>query len=193
MSTDVDHDGPPEGFAGFAVETEQRLTTLEEGLAAVLEEMDSTLPPVTYSWQRATAEDAKRLWRDLAVFVHWLDARYLRHLAVDALRLPECWWRHPVAVEELTALMAAYEQAYFTRQRSRGSSEPAEWHLRYFWPTLQRMSGELKLWKDCERAHHGPQRDGWSPGADFRAHVGEDVARRAAAEAEEHNEGGRAT
>ena len=54
-------------------------------------------------------------WCEVEVSTCWLDGRYLTNLADPSYRPPTCWYRHPIAAEELTALMVAHRAAYDTR------------------------------------------------------------------------------
>ncbi len=79
-------------------------------------------------------------------WVSWLEDRYLRNLFPVSGIIPEVpadWYRHPVAVEMLTALMVSHAAAY-RKKAAPPSFALVEWHERCLWPTLARMES-LKL------------------------------------------------
>lgn len=129
--------------------------------------------PSQWSWHHARAEDRTRLWAELRSFVDWLVDRYQ---PTGELRIPPCWYRHPVAVEELTALMVAWRGAYC------GSHRPSErllsWHQNCLWPTLERL-GRRARWTQCGARHKEPggvvaiRTDEEFPGADDIPHHGD--------------------
>lgn len=98
-----------------------------------------------WSWRHADADAAARLWAELVDWVDWLVPRY--ELTGEAASIPPCWYRHPVAVEELTALMAAWQAAYQDE-----SGAPREdllaWHDRWLWPTVERLRVRAG-WRNC--------------------------------------------
>lgn len=64
-------------------------------------------PPGPIDWLAVTGEDRRRLLRGLAEFVDALVHHYKLQLAI----LP-CWWRHPEAIEELTALWQVRQDTF---------------------------------------------------------------------------------
>lgn len=122
--------------------------------------------PSRWSWAHLDADAAAQLWAELVDFVCWLDDRYLRHQAGPHLRLKACWYRHPVAVEELTALLAAW-QAVYCPPGEDPETEPVSnsptgalvrWHD-LLWTTLQRLR-DFAGWNECEPATGHRERDG---------------------------------
>ena len=134
-----------------------------------------------WSWAHLDADAAAQLWDELVDFVCWLDDRYLRHQSGPSLRLKACWYRHPVAVEELTALLAAW-QAVYCPPGDDPETEPVNnspsgalvrWH-EYLWTTLQRLR-DYAGWNECEPATGHRERDGrYDP--DLRAGLDEFLA-----------------
>ena len=82
-----------------------------EGLDARLVNVETILPDLfdmyelraaggPYYWAALDRDETVTLWEELGKFVAWLDSRYLTNLADPSYRLPDCWYRHPIAVEE---------------------------------------------------------------------------------------------
>ncbi|SFA41795.1 hypothetical protein SAMN05444374_102132 [Rhodococcoides kroppenstedtii] len=74
--------------------------------------------------------------------VEWFRRRY--PFPPD-LAIPPCWFLHSIAVEELTALMVAYDAAY---DQPEPGSDLAAWHVMWCHPTLARL-GDLARWDEC--------------------------------------------
>jgi hypothetical protein len=74
--------------------------------------------------------------------------------------IPPCWFLHPVAVEELTALMVAWKAAYSQKQTA-PSDSPVNWHDRWLWPTLHRLNVQLAC--GTNGGTHTPSRPGPLP------------------------------
>ena len=88
--------------------------------------------PVPRGWRGLGPGAARQLWRDLADWLGWLHGRY------PLLgKVPPCWWRHPAAVEHLTALHHAYRAAYEDARAPAWAQ--AEWLDRWLPATLARL------------------------------------------------------
>ena len=90
---------------------------------------------------------------ELGKFVAWLNGRYLTNLADPGYRLAACWYRHPIAAEELTALMVAHRAAYATRS-AKVSTALVDWHHRALWPTLDSLKLRAGLAGCRDRSEH---------------------------------------
>jgi hypothetical protein len=75
--------------------------------------------------------------------VNWFRRRYAV-TGSDAV-IPPCWYRHPVAVEELTALMVSHLGAYTLDEPG---SELSACHVQWLWPTLRDLA-ERAGYKRC--------------------------------------------
>ncbi|MCM3662527.1 hypothetical protein M3148_16235 [Georgenia satyanarayanai] len=153
-----------------------RVTALEELVAALAETLAARAGGGPWWWQTLGREEAARLWQDLAEFVTYLSGRYLSGLPAE-YRVAACWYRHPVAVELLTALMVAHTGAY----RDPGS-EPGpglvDFHERSLWPTLERLR-HLRLFSSCQDGHTDRLSTApTTPDDGFAAHVAADLATR---------------
>ncbi|MCY7287329.1 MAG: hypothetical protein LH624_03535 [Cryobacterium sp.] len=115
-----------------------RLTIIETILPDLFEMYESRAEGGPYIWAKLSSVDAEKLWKELGDFVSWLDAHYLVHLNNPGLGLPACWYRHPIAVEELTALMVSHRAVYVTRSAV-ATSALVDWHQRSLWPTLDSL------------------------------------------------------
>ena len=58
-------------------------------------------------WTRIAGYERQRTWEGLAAFVEAM----VRHHDLEAV-IMACWWRHPNAVENLTALWHRHENTY---------------------------------------------------------------------------------
>ncbi|MDH6119795.1 hypothetical protein ABH930_004556 [Kitasatospora sp. GAS204A] len=109
---------------------------------------DDKAQPCRWSWRYASEENATDLWRELRDFVDWLNSRY----SLDSERqIPPCWYRHSIAVEELTALMVSWTNAYFGPDTPR--DDLLAWHSYWLWPCLDRLP-ERAGWQRCKSSGH---------------------------------------
>lgn len=147
-----------------------RVENVETLLADIIDLLESRGGKSRWSWATLGDEERAWLWQELAQFVAYLEDRYLIHLDKQKWQIPSCWYLHPVAVEELTALMVAHKATYGP-QASKPSPQLVEFHERSLWPTLSRLY-ELKVYTACTKdAGHQDdtayRRRPWSPDEDF--------------------------
>lgn len=141
----------PLGLPETVADHESRITTQHEdvgrlydavgGLGGQITKIADWLearPGGPWSWRTLDQETAKELWMELYDWVNWLRDRYLVNLAGETYRLINDWYKHPVAVELLTALMVSHQSVY-RRTRAAPSFDLVEWHERCLWPTFARM------------------------------------------------------
>lgn len=124
-----------------------------------------------YCWREITDPQVRaQLWRTIREWVDWVSTRYLSH---GAIRIPPCWYRHPVAVEELTALWAGWYMAYHQEEPNTLASD---WHQRYLWPTLERL--KEYIYPAClrEGVHQEPRIRPILTDVGFEAFVSDDAA-----------------
>ncbi|TNU72783.1 DUF4913 domain-containing protein, partial [Miniimonas arenae] len=138
----------PEGVIG------QHEAVLSD-LTAALEQLLKTPPkskPSPFSWAHVTGQTRAQLWQDLAA---WIDQHNTRFGQADsALHLTACWYRHPVVVEELTALMEAWRTAYLGHQ---APTTDAIYYLQtFFHPTVHRIHTAAWGLKNCTGGHREP-------------------------------------
>ncbi|MCZ4553651.1 hypothetical protein [Gordonia rubripertincta] len=91
-------------------------------------------------WRHLDAASAQELWNELIDWVEWLRHRY----ELTQSKLPACWPFHPVAVEELTALMAGYTASYQALTTKDGvvvryHDQMIVWHRLELWSCLSRI------------------------------------------------------
>lgn len=141
---EVHDDAPDELFArllaAIAATQEEQQEQQQQRLAD-LEDMLKAVPDGPWNWAHLTGPERQELWERLYEWVCWLEDRYLRNLFPTRGIVPEWpadWYRHPVAVEMLTALMVAHAAAY-RRKAAPPSFALVDWHERCLWPTLARM------------------------------------------------------
>jgi len=106
-----------------------------------------------WTWQHLSPAQTRELLSRLREWVDWLAARY--DLRGEAHGIPPCWYHHPVAVEELTALMVAWQGAYSAKE-TQPSDALVSWHDRWLWPTLHRLNMQLRVWARCTGGNHTP-------------------------------------
>jgi hypothetical protein len=154
------------------------VTDLTAAVEALTVEEEKERGPSRWAWRYADASTADKLWHELVEFVDWLVTRY--ELTSEAVTVPPCWYRHPVAVEELTALMAAWQAAYFGRPKA-ARDDLIAWHDRWMWPCMARLQ-ERAGWKGClgARTHESRTLRPWNLDPDMESAIREDVSSRPA-------------
>lgn len=110
----------------------------------------SGLPGGPWSWKHLDSDQRAALWFELFDWVEWLQNRYVIHLKQDQYGLRPCWYKHPLAVEYLTALMVSHQAAYSTRAVL-PSAALVEWHERSFWPMMTHLKS---VWGKCTAVTH---------------------------------------
>ncbi|MDJ0396178.1 hypothetical protein QMK17_22935 [Rhodococcus sp. G-MC3] len=90
------------------------------------------LAPSRFTWRYLDSEQSRQLWADLIDWTTWIRGRY----ELDT-KIPPCWYRHSPVVEELTALMAAWTDAYYRGDEYR--DDLTAWHTQWFWPVIHRL------------------------------------------------------
>lgn len=111
---------------------------------------------VVINWRTLTTEDAQVAWEKLRSFVEWVTVRYDIPLSV----IPNCWYRHPALVEELSALHTAHTASFDVSDAGYG---PISWHER-FATALPRISKAYG--GGCTRGHDGLEPRSWEGAID---------------------------
>lgn len=106
---------------------------------------------VPYCWRHVSAAEARGLWVRLREWVDWVNARYFSS-SWESIR--PCWFRHPAAVEELTALWAAWESAYRAPDEGEGFSDAALWWHEKLHAVVHRLWDEQ--FAECKAGHQDP-------------------------------------
>lgn len=105
-------------------------------LAAMVSAQSESARPV--SWLAVgSAQDAEELLHGLARWVTEVFAQY------PGVELPDCWFRHPPAVEELLVLWQMYERAYGASGSGGSWQLTADWHDRYRPATTKRLNDAI--------------------------------------------------
>jgi hypothetical protein len=132
--------------------------------------------PSRWSWRDADAGTAQRLWQELIDWVDWLVPRY--GLTGEGVAVAPCWFRHPIAVEELTALMASWQAAYHGDPET-PRDDLIAWHDRWLWPTVERLQARAG-WRGCvdNRGHQDRILRGWTRDPELAAFLATDLDRR---------------
>ena len=108
-------------------------------------------PYVPYCWKHVSASEARGLWVRLREWVDWVNGRYFAS-SWESIR--PCWFRHPAAVEELTALWAAWESAYRAADEGEGFSDAALWWHEKLHAVVHRLWDEQ--FAECKAGHQDP-------------------------------------
>lgn len=106
---------------------------------------------VPYCWRHVSAAEARGLWVRLREWVDWVNGRYFVS-SWESIR--PCWFRHPAAVEELTALWAAWESAYRAPDEGEGFSDAALWWHEKLHAVVHRLWDEQ--FAECKAGHQDP-------------------------------------
>lgn len=106
---------------------------------------------VPYCWRYVSAAEARGLWVRLREWVDWVNGRYFAS-SWESIR--PCWFRHPAAVEELTALWAAWESAYRAPDEGEGFSDAALWWHEKLHAVVHRLWDEQ--FAECKAGHQDP-------------------------------------
>jgi hypothetical protein len=75
-------------------------------------------------WRDLPADLAPAEWQTLRDWVEWVTVRF----DVPVSTIPNCWWKHPALVEELSALHVAWRTAYDKQDTGLG---PVMWMERW--------------------------------------------------------------
>jgi hypothetical protein len=128
-----------------------------DALEKLLDALEAT-PGGPWLWNALGVPGRRALWLQLGEWVEWLEARWLINLSGEDYHLVPCWFRHPVAVELLTALMVAHRATYAKAARV-PSFTLVDWHTRALVPVFG-MLRDLKVFKDCvANREHTPPRE----------------------------------
>ena len=131
------------------------LTTRQHALERAFDALNRRVGAPTkegpWTWRALGPTQTRTLFGELRDWVDWLTVRY--QLRGEAHTIAACWYRHPVAVEELTALMVAWRGAYLLDQAPPGDTL-INWHDRWLWPTLHRLNTQLRVWAKCTAGVH---------------------------------------
>lgn len=112
---------------------------------------DEPVAYVPYCWRYVSAAEARGLWIRLREWVDWVNGRYFAS-SWESIR--PCWFRHPAAVEELTALWAAWEAAYRATDDGDGFSDAALWWHEKLHTVVHRLWDEQ--FAECKAGHQEP-------------------------------------
>ncbi len=147
-----------------------RREAVERAVDALSRRVGTTPAEGAWAWRTLGPGRRRELLSQLREWVDWLITRY--ELRAEAQTIPPCWYRHPVAVEELTALMVAWHAAY-SQDEGTPSDALINWHDRWLWPALHRLNVQLRVWPKCTGGTHEPSRTGLplTDKEEFTAHL----------------------
>lgn len=115
-----------------------------------------------WDWTDMPRSRRAALWDQLDDFVHHLNTR--EELG-PTLRIPPCWHEHTRTVEDLTALLAAWQDAYQATQGP--TSAPIHYRTHYLWPTFTRLTEPNTPLRRCiDKGRHTP----WTQPTDIAHH-----------------------
>ena len=97
------------------------------------------------NWRERPDEEARAAWVELRSWVEWFTARY----QISGTVVPNCWWRHGVLVEELSALHTAHTALFASTDSGLG---PIGWHERL--PAAKQRLKEASAPLGCTTGQH---------------------------------------
>ncbi|TFH68157.1 hypothetical protein [Cellulomonas sp. HD19AZ1] len=147
-----------------------KLEEHQEAIDAILSLLEAA-PGGPWAWDKLTGAALRDLWLKLGEWVAWLEQRYLIALSSDTYELARCWWRHPIAVELLTALMVAHWATYSAKVQV-PSFALVDWHTRAFEPVFATLKA-MRVFNNCKDGHTDPTRSPKHDPATFVAWVDE--------------------
>lgn len=104
-------------------------------------------------WAELDPKAQRDLWIELDAFVSWLQNRILSHNTSRQSGIAPCWYKHPDAVEQLTALMVAHKASYNPKTK-KASHALVDWFHRALWPTMEVIKAR-GTFKNCiEKREH---------------------------------------
>lgn len=131
-----------EEVAGEVATVRRGVGELSEAIAALAVQAARVRP---IHWpDLQTVEHAERYGELLA----WMREVFVERYAVEAEALTECWWRHPAAVDLLTATWQSWVMVY--RNPASGTGAAVTWQQ----VTLPTTTARLRLLLgNCQRQH----------------------------------------
>ncbi|MBX3193853.1 MAG: hypothetical protein KF727_01970 [Microbacteriaceae bacterium] len=103
-------------------------------------------------WRDLPSDQARGEWQALRDWVEWVTVRFNVPLSL----IPNCWWKHPALVEELSALHVAWRTAYDPQDSGLG---PVMWLER--WSAARPRLREAHT-GSCSNGHKDPKRRSWA-------------------------------
>lgn len=159
-------------------ELAKRLSDTEDTVAALVEELTDQPAGGPWLWDSLTPERQRELWAELDAFVSWLQNRILCHHMSKDNWISPCWYLHPDAVEQLTALMVAHKASHHPKSK-KATHGLVDWFQRCLWPTMdtlkQRMTFKACLGKGEHEEQYMPGVQLVAASDDFAAFVDENV------------------
>lgn len=155
----------------------ERLGNVEELTEYLYTELSNYPAGGPWFWKELSPQQRHDLWVELDEFVTWLQNRILRHWSNPEGWIAPCWYLHPDAVEQLTALMVAHKAAYRTKSQ-KPSFELTEWFTRGLWPTLETFTRRTTFKNCVAEGEHRPSAGGkvlTGSSAEFLAFVAADT------------------
>lgn len=145
-NADADVRGKVGELAGKVDETQKVVSSLHD----LVTDLPAGGP---WLWAELDAAAQRDLWIELDAFVSWLQNRILSHNTSRLAGIAPCWYKHPDAVEQLTALMVAHKASYNPRSK-KASHALVDWFHRALWPTMEIIKAR-NTFKNCiEQREH---------------------------------------
>jgi len=102
-------------------------------------------------WRDLAPENAATEWAALRDWVQWVTTRF----DIPVTVIPNCWWRHPALVDELSALHVAWRTAYDPQDSGLG---PLMWLERWH---AARTRLRAAYSGSCSNGHKDIKRRSW--------------------------------
>lgn len=139
-------------LAGIVEILSLRVNTQDETLEKIVDYITGPNVGGPWFWPRLSEDQRTKVLRQVADFVLWLDETYLTYVA--KYRIPQCWWRHPDAREQLIALMVSH-RAVYTKKAKAVSGDLVDWHERALWPVMDRLLLTGSMSRCVDDGHSG--------------------------------------
>ena len=135
---------------------DHQLTDLQEAVEGLVDELTNYPAGGPWLWDGLSPKAQRELWVELDAFVSWLQNRILSHHMAKEGWIAPCWYRHPDAVEQLTALMVAHKASYHPKSM-KPSHSLVDWFHRCLWPTMDTLKLR-QTFKEClsKKKHEEP-------------------------------------
>jgi hypothetical protein len=144
----LESQGPGSGSDEIA-ELHQAVEDLASSLAALSEEIaeDAGGRPIRAPWWPGLSGlERQHAWKEL---VDWVEEVFRQRHPEEYPKLGRCWYRHPDAVDELSALRVAWHAVY--KAKSPLPTAAIEWHDRWLPGAVARVS---KIVNSCKSGGH---------------------------------------
>jgi hypothetical protein len=178
LLNDVDQLGKDVNQLGKDLEWQRRasealIRTVNRIQQATGESTEVSKRPSRWVWPYLTREQAQQLWTEVT---GWVEEVLMSQDLPRQVQIAPCWYRHTVAIEELTALYAAWLEAHCAGDEP--TDRMAAFRRYHLWPCLEFLSAAVG-WKEClSRGSHVNRASRSSTDDGLADHITADLANR---------------